>query len=84
MSAKSLEDLSSAKKVIGAKQTARAIEKGLAVKVYLGADADRHVVLPLLELCKNKEVEIDSSFKMAELGKACEIAVATAAAAIVK
>lgn len=84
MNSQPLADLAAAPKVIGAKQTARAVEKGVAVKVYLGGDADKHVILPLMDLCKNKGVAVDDSFKMAELGKACGIAVSAAAVAVVK
>ena len=79
-----LEDLAASKKVIGAKQTLRALEKGMTLKVYLASDADRHVVASLADLCKNKGIEIDSNFKMAELGKACEISVGAAAVAVLK
>jgi large subunit ribosomal protein L7A len=78
------EDLSSLKKVIGAKQTMRALEKGLAAKVYLASDADRHLVAPLAELCRIKGVETDETFKLAELGKACAISIGAAAVAVLK
>ena len=41
VSSEELDGLRTAKKAIGAKQTARAVEKGLAAKVYLADDADR-------------------------------------------
>jgi large subunit ribosomal protein L7A len=72
------------KKAIGAKQAARAVEKGLAIKVYLADDADKRVVAPIAQLCSQKEVEIDGLSTMAELGKACGIEVSAAAVAILK
>ncbi|MDR1702571.1 MAG: ribosomal L7Ae/L30e/S12e/Gadd45 family protein [Sporomusaceae bacterium] len=79
-----LEELAKAKKVTGAKQTARALEKGIAVRLYVAADADKRVIMPLLDLAKTKEIEVNSDYKISELGKACGIAVGAAAAAIVR
>jgi large subunit ribosomal protein L7A len=79
-----LVGLRTAKKAIGAKQTARAVEKGLAAKVYLADDADRRVVAPLSQLCSQKGVEVDEAVTMTELGKACGIEVGAAAVAVLK
>lgn len=84
MNSEELEAFKKSKKAIGAKQTARAVEKGLAVKVYLADDADKRVVAPLAQLCKQSAVEIDELSTMSELGKACGIEVAAAAVAILK
>ena len=78
-----LAQLSAVKKVVGAKQTAKAVEKNLALKVYLGNDADKHVLNPLLELCKNKKMEADLTYTMAELGKGSGLKVGAAAVAVV-
>lgn len=79
-----LEALQTGKKVIGAKQTIRAVEKDLAAVVYVAADADRRVVAPLLELCEQRGVLVEASFDMADLGKACMIEVGAAAVALLK
>lgn len=84
MMANALKNLSTYKKAIGAKQVVRAIEKNIVLKVFLGNDADSHVILPITQLCESKKVEIDKNFTMAELGKACEIQVGAAAVAIIK
>ncbi len=84
MNSEELEAFKKRKKAIGAKQTARAVEKGLAIKVYLADDADKRVVAPLAQLCSQKEVEVDELSTMAELGKACGIEVAAAAVALLK
>ena len=84
MTAKTLKNLSAYKKAIGAKQTIRALEKEIVLKVFLGNDADEHVILPIVKLCESKKVEIDKSFTMVELGKLCEIQVGAAAIAIIK
>ena len=79
-----LEMLQSGKKVIGAKQTARAVEKDLAAAVYVAEDADRKVVAPLLEICRQHGVPVEARYGMAELGKACGIEVGAAAVALLK
>ena len=84
MNSKELDAFKDAKKAIGAKQTVRAVEKGLATKVYLATDADRRVVAPLVQICNQKEIQVDELSTMAELGKACVIEVAAAAVALLK
>ncbi|SMD16406.1 ribosomal L7Ae/L30e/S12e/Gadd45 family protein [Sporomusa malonica] len=84
MSGQELEGLKTAKKAIGAKQTARAVEKGLAIKVYLANDADRRVVAPLAQLCAQMGIQLDEAATMIELGKACGIEVGAAAVAVLK
>ena len=84
MKSEELEAFKRSKKAIGAKQTVRAVEKGLAVKVYLADDADKRVVAPIALLCSQKEVEVDGVATMTELGKACGIEVAAAAVAVLK
>lgn len=77
-------DLKNAKKVIGAKQTLKSVEKGLAAIVYLASDADQRLLLPIREACSNGNVAVDSSLSMLELGKACGIEVGAAAVACLK
>ena len=84
MNSEELEVFKNGKKAIGAKQTVRAVEKGLATKVYLAVDADRRVVAPLIQLCNQKDVRFDEESTMQELGKACGIEVAAAAVALLK
>lgn len=74
----------SAAKVVGAKQTRRAIESGKAVKVFLAIDADPRITEPLALLAQEKGVAVEQSGSMKELGKACALAVGAAVAAIVK
>jgi len=69
---------------VGTKQTLKAVQKGLAVKVLIAEDAESHIVAPLYELCREKNVEIIKAESMAALGKACGIDVGTAAVAILE
>ena len=78
------EILTIAKKVIGAKQVAKAIDKGSADVVLLAANADDRVTSPLRELCSRKAVPVKIVPTMEELGKACGIEVGAAAVAVLK
>jgi large subunit ribosomal protein L7A len=84
MNSGELADLKTAKKAIGTKQAVRAVEKGLAAKVYLAEDADKRVVAPLAQLCNQKGIAVEAGATMAELGKACGIEVGAAAVALLK
>ena len=78
-----VSELSSVNKVVGAKQVRRALTDGRACKVILACDADPALTEPLLALCREKGVSADCSLTMQQLGRACGIAVAAAAVAIV-
>jgi len=77
-----LEELTAKKKVVGLKQTRRAVTEGCAEKVYVACDADPALTEPLLQLCRSKGVNTVEVNSMKELGRACAIAVGTAAAAV--
>lgn len=72
------------KKVIGFKQTLKAVERGQAVVIYVAKDIEDKIRLPLLEISAEREVPVVEVETMVELGKACEIQVGASAAAIVK
>jgi len=79
-----LEELiSSARcKVVGAKQTLKAIEKGEALHVFVAEDAEAKVVKPLLAVCETNGIEPYYIETMQKLGKMCGIKVKAAVAAI--
>ena len=68
------------KRVVGNKQTAKAIQKGTAKTVYIAV----RVVQPLLDACAEARVNVEKVATMQELGKACGIHVGAATAAILK
>ncbi len=68
---------------IGAKQTAKLIELGMASEVFVAKDADPRVTIKILNLCKKTGMNVTYVDSMKQLGKACRIAVGTAVAAIV-
>lgn len=80
-----LEQLKEAKlKVAGARQTTRALENNLATVVYLARDAEGKVLSPVLHLCEQSNVPVFYVDSMEQLGKACNIKVGAAVAAITK
>ncbi|HWQ61059.1 MAG TPA: ribosomal L7Ae/L30e/S12e/Gadd45 family protein [Negativicutes bacterium] len=80
----SIDTLKDARKVVGAKQTAKAVEKGQASLVFLAEDAESRVILPLREACFRAGVTVRTVPTMIELGKACGIEVGAAAVAVIR
>lgn len=79
-----LEVLKENSKTIGTKQTLKAVTKAAAAKVFVAQDADPRIVLPLIELCQQKNIAVETVETMSLLGKACGVDVGTASAAILK
>jgi large subunit ribosomal protein L7A len=81
----SLEEIKRARvSVAGTRQTMKALENGSALTVYIAGDADGRVTAPVVQLCREKGVRIYNVDTMAELGKACNIKVGAAVAAIIE
>jgi large subunit ribosomal protein L7A len=72
------------KRIVGAKQTIKAIKSGSAEKVYIAEDAEEKVTKPIIDLCMEHNVEIVYIGTMQKLGAMCGIDVPSAAACIVK
>jgi len=80
-----LEKLKEAGKVVvGMRQTVKAIESNATRAVYIANDAEEKVTLPVLRLCQEKGISLFYVETMAELGKACNIKVGAAMAAILE
>ena len=75
-------ELTAKGKVVGLKQTRRALVQGAAAPVYLACDADPRLTDPLRALCAEKAIPCDSSMTLRQLGTACGIAVPAAAVAV--
>jgi large subunit ribosomal protein L7A len=72
------------KKVIGAKQTLKAIKNGAATIVFVAEDADQKVTKPIVEACLQNNLELVYISTIRELGKMCDIDVGAATACSVK
>lgn len=75
--------LAGANKVIGIKQTKKAIIAGTAKTVYLSIDADPALRDEIALLCQAAGVSVIEVESMEKLGAACGISVGAACAAIV-
>ena len=78
-----LTELENAAKVAGVKQVRRALANGRAKRLYLAKDAYPDLTGPLEGRAAQQGVEVVWTDTMKALGRACGIAVGTAAAAII-
>ncbi|NMA00975.1 MAG: 50S ribosomal protein L7ae-like protein [Clostridia bacterium] len=79
-----MDALKNIPKVIGAKQTAKALQKEQVKVLYIAKDAETKVIDPLEQEAKSRGVQIVRVPTMKELGRAFGIEVGAAAAAILK
>lgn len=77
-----LSELRSKDKVIGVKQSRRAIREGRARQVLLAADADPALTGPLYDQCCREGVPVLTQYTMRELGQAAGIQVDAAVVAL--
>ncbi|HHX86672.1 MAG TPA: 50S ribosomal protein L7Ae-like protein [Firmicutes bacterium] len=75
---------SARRKVVGTKETLKALEKGEARAVLVARDAESRVVQPVLSLSESQGIEIHYVDEMKELGRACGIKVSAAVAAVIE
>ena len=73
-----LSELRTAHKVIGVKQSKKAIRDGAAEQVFVALDAEKRVVGPIYELCSEHNMEVIEVTTMTELGDAVGIDVGAA------
>jgi len=71
------------KRMVGSKQTLKAISRGQARVVFVAANADKHVVDPIVQACAEKGIEVVQVDNIKNLGRACGIEVGCASAAII-
>lgn len=79
-----LEELSKSNFVVGLKETKRAVENGEASCVFIASDCDERFSVKLKAKCVEKNIPVVEDFSKKEMGKACDIKVKAAAAAILK
>nr|WP_297172978.1 ribosomal L7Ae/L30e/S12e/Gadd45 family protein [uncultured Agathobaculum sp.] len=79
-----LSQLQTANKVIGVKQSKKAIREGAATLVYIALDAEKRVVGPIYELCSETGTEVNEITTMAELGDAAGINVGAAVVTVLR
>ena len=77
-------DLREKSKVVGAKQTKRALQERRASTVYIADDCEQKVVAAILELCSQQGVPVVHMETMDALGRACGVRVGAAVAALLE
>lgn len=71
-------------KVVGVKQTLKALKNSKGKVLYIAKDADSNITEPILQLAKANSLEIIFIDTMKELGNLCEIDVASATALLLE
>lgn len=79
-----LSELHTAHKVIGVKQSKKAIRDGAAAEVYVALDAEKRVVGPVYELCSEAGTKVTEITTMAELGDAVGIDVGASVVTVLR
>ena len=69
------------KRVVGVKQSRKAIREGRALRVVLASDADPAITGPIAAACAAAGIPVETGRTMAQLGRACGIAVGASVAA---
>ena len=77
-----ITELASKEKVIGVKQSRKAIRDGRAKRVFLACDADPAITDPVAENCQALGIPVDNAYTMAQLGHACRITVGASVVAL--
>ena len=70
-------------KVVGTKQTMKALQQALVVELYVAEDAHEEQTQPLISLAEEGRIPVVFIPSMQELGKACDVEVRTATAALI-
>ncbi|KYP79702.1 ribosomal L7Ae/L30e/S12e/Gadd45 family protein [Ferroacidibacillus organovorans] len=65
------------RRTVGTSSTLRAIERDRISEVYIARDVDRHVLNPVIAICKEKGVKINWVDCQGALGAACGMKLAT-------
>jgi large subunit ribosomal protein L7A len=78
-----IAELASQDKVIGVKQSRRAIREGRAKRIYLAIDADPAITDPVADSCQEAGIPVETGYTMAQLGQACHITVGASVVAVI-
>jgi len=71
-------------KVVGVKQTLKALKSSKGKVLYIAKDADSNITDPILELAKVNSLQVIFVDTMKELGNLCDIDVASATALLLE
>ena len=79
-----LPEFTATNRVVGVKQSRKAIREGRAARVFLASDADPAVTDPIAAECAAQGIPVERGSSMAQLGRACRITVGAAAAVLLR
>ena len=79
-----ITELASQEKVIGVKQSRKAIREGRAKRVYLACDADPAITGPVAESCRRAGIPVETAHTIAQLGHVCRITVGASVVAVLR
>lgn len=79
-----MDDLKNEKKVVGFKESSRAMKNKEVRKLIIAKDAQPHIVEPLLRRAKEESIEVDHVETMKQLGRKCGIGLNAAVVALIK
>ena len=79
-----ITELASKEKVIGVKQSRKAIRDGRARRVFVACDADPAITEPVADGCASAGIPVETGHTMAQLGKACRITVGASVVAVLQ
>ncbi|MBQ9329663.1 MAG: ribosomal L7Ae/L30e/S12e/Gadd45 family protein [Oscillibacter sp.] len=77
-----ISELAAVQKVVGVKQSRKAVREGRARQVYLACDADPAVTGAVEASCKSAGIPVVTNYTMAQLGRACAISVGASVVAV--
>ncbi len=77
-----LSELQTEHKVVGAKQSRKAVQRGIASCVFLADDADPQITDSIRVLCAQAGVPVYAVPRMKQLGESCGIHLGCAVAAV--
>lgn len=77
-----ITELASQEKVVGVKQSRKAIREGRARRVYLACDADPAITDPIADSCAQAGIPVEAGYTLAQLGQACRITVGASVVAV--
>jgi len=77
-----ITELAFRRKVVGVKQSRRAVLSGTAREVYLACDADPAITDPVASECAAAGIPTIFDYTMSQLGSACRISVGASVVAV--
>lgn len=77
-----ITELASQEKVVGVKQSRKAIREGRARRVYLACDADPAITDPVARSCRSAGIPVETDYTLSQLGAACGITVGASVVAV--